>query len=298
MGFLFSLASAVLSASKDLISKGLAYKLDGTLSTFASFAYALPFYVVLLVVVQSLGLETWVWVTNFWLLVLLRSITDVFAEGMKMHALAHGDISIVALFFSLSPVLLMISSPVLTDEPITSFQAGAIALTVTGSLIVAYRPGQRTLREQKTAIFLALGAAFFFSLNSSFDRLAARDFKVPVLSSFAMTLFSAILVAPFIPWRGETLATLNRNRNGLWLRGLLEAVFMTFKLVAIQTLGAVEVIAVQRLSVVFAVLGGRFLYGEPDFPRRFVASMFIVAGAVVVMIGKFSAVTSAAAGAP
>src|SRR5205809_7287613 len=58
MGLLAALLSAVFASAKDLVSKKLASGLDGTASTFASFAFALPFYAVLLIVLWLLGQET------------------------------------------------------------------------------------------------------------------------------------------------------------------------------------------------------------------------------------------------
>src|SRR5262245_8673040 len=100
MGVFAAVLSAVLSSAKDLISKRLAFRIDGTLSTYASFAFALPFYVAALALLVLLGKEDLSVSTAFLWLVLLRSVTDSFAEGMKMHAFAHGDISLVATFFS------------------------------------------------------------------------------------------------------------------------------------------------------------------------------------------------------
>src|SRR5262249_62335715 len=118
MGFFAATLSAVFSSSKDLVSKRLASRLDGTASTFASFAFALPYYVLVLVVLYLLGEETFAWTPLFLTFVLLRSVTDTFAEWMKMYAFAHGDISIVATFFSLSPLFLLVTSPLLTGDPL------------------------------------------------------------------------------------------------------------------------------------------------------------------------------------
>ena len=114
MGLILSVLSASLSASKDLVSKRLAFRLDGTASTYASFAYALPYYLVVLGVLWAAGHETFVFSAAFLVLVLLRALTDTLAEWMKMHALSHGDVSIVASFFSLSPLFLLLTSPLIT----------------------------------------------------------------------------------------------------------------------------------------------------------------------------------------
>ena len=60
-------------------------RLDGTASTYASFAYALPYYVVVLAVLWRFGLETFTFSPYFLILVLLRSLTDALAEGIAEH---------------------------------------------------------------------------------------------------------------------------------------------------------------------------------------------------------------------
>src|SRR5262245_15172062 len=166
MGLFASLLSAVLAASKDLVSKRLASRLDGTASTFASFAYALPYYALVLAALFLLGQETFTCSVSFLVLVLLRSVTDALAEGLKMHALAHGDISVVACFLSLSPLFLLLTSPLLTGDPLSGPGAAAVVLVVGGSLLLVYRPTAAGWAGQRKGVLLASGAALFFSLNS------------------------------------------------------------------------------------------------------------------------------------
>src|SRR6185437_9881527 len=143
MGLLAAFFSTIFSSSKDLMSKRLAYRLDGTVSTFASFAFALPFYLILLAVLWLRGAETFTCSLAFLTLVLLRSLTDTFAEWMKMHAFAHGDLSLVVLILSLSPILLLITSPLITGDPLTFAEIASVFLVVMGSIWMVYRPSGR-----------------------------------------------------------------------------------------------------------------------------------------------------------
>jgi drug/metabolite transporter (DMT)-like permease len=281
MGFFAAMLSAVFSSSKDLLSKRLAFRLDGTTSTFASFAFALPFYVVVLAFLYWLGFEDFERSLPFLVLILLRSITDTFAEALKMHAFAHGDISIVTTFFSLSPLLLLLTSPLITGDPLHLVDALAVALVVAGSLLMVYRPSTTGWAAQRKAILLACGAALFFSLNSCFDRLAVQR-GTPVFSGFTMTLLSALFLLPFVGFRKDRLQSLRTHRVGLFVRGALEIAFMVCKLYALQFLAAPDVVAVQRLSLVLSIIGGRMFFKEPDFKRRLAAGILILMGVFVV----------------
>lgn len=288
-GLLASLMSAFLAASKDLVSKRLASGIGGTTSTYASFAYALPYYILLLVVLVPLGIESVTFSTTFLTLVVLRATTDALAEGLKMHAFAHGDISLVATFFSISPLFLLFTSPLITGDPLSIPEAIAVVLVVVGSVVLVARPTSRGWREQERAIVLAVSAAFFFSLNSCFDRLAVQkgldevQKSTPVYAGFAMTLLSALFLAPFVIFSADRRAELREYRTGLWVRGFLEVAFMSCKLTAVQYLTAPNVAAIQRLSLLPSILGGRFLFKEQDFGRRLAAAALILVGVTLAI---------------
>lgn len=177
MDLLTAMLSSVFASSKDLISKRLAFRLDGTVSTFASFAFALPFYLVLLAVLSLLGHEVITVSLSFLTLVFLRSVTDTFAEGLKMHALGHGDLSLVVLVLSLSPLFLLVTSPLLTGDHLSVVEVIAVFLVVLGSILMVYRPSVQRHGGSKRGMLLAAGSALFFSLNGCFDRLAVAKAK-------------------------------------------------------------------------------------------------------------------------
>jgi drug/metabolite transporter (DMT)-like permease len=281
MGFLAALLSAVFSSSKDLLSKRLASRLDGTVSTFASFWFALPYYILVLAVLYLLGVKTFEWSPLFLLFVLLRSLTDTFAEWMKMYAFAHGDISLVTTFFSLSPLFLLFTSPLITGDPLFVSDVLAVVLVVSGSLLMVYRPSTTGWAAQQKGIMLAIGAALFFSLNSCFDRLASK-YETPVFSGFSMTLLSALFLAPLVACRRDRLQALRTHRSWLLTRGGLEVAFMVCKLFALQFLSAPDVVAILRLSLLLSIIGGRMFFKEPDFGRRLAAGILILVGVFVV----------------
>jgi len=57
---------------------------------------------------------------------------------------------------------------------------------------------------------------------------------------------------------------------------------MVCKLSALQFLAAPDVVAVQRLSLVLSIIGGKMFFKEPDFKRRLAAGILILVGVFVV----------------
>lgn len=289
MALLAALLSTVFAAAKDLVSKRLASQLDGLVSTFASFAFALPYYVLVLAFLFFFTDEPFDYSLSFLLLVFLRSVTDTFAEAMKMYAFAYGDISLVASFFSLSPLILLVTSPLITGDELTTSGIVAVGLVVCGSLILVYRPTATDWASQKKGIWLALGAALFFSLNSCFDRLAVKQetaqalgFVKPVLAGFAMTLCSTAFLVPFMVRSADHRKTLHVYWGEFALRGFLEVTFMASKLFAMQTLQAPYVVGIQRISLLLSIIGGRVFFNEQEFGKRLLAGACILAGVVLI----------------
>lgn len=288
MGIIAALLSAIFSTSKDLVSKKLSFSVDGTTSTFASFAFALPFYLVLLAGLYLAGFESFVIGTSFLLLVLLRAITDAAAEWLKMTALGLGEISLVVCFFSLSPIFLLIASPVLTGDPLSLGDVLGMFVVVLGSIIILHNPKLSLAPSGKDsgtrgkAILLAILASFFFALNTCFDRLAVQEASA-ALSGFAMTALSALFFLPsvFTPARRNALKS---DFKAFMLRGGLEVGFMVLKLLALQYLTATEVVGLQRCSMVLSVLGGWLFFGEKEIGRRLVGAVVIVVGSLITLL--------------
>lgn len=281
-GLSASFASAIFSSAKDLFSKRIALKVDGTVSAFASFAFALPFYLLCIAIVFASGHDIFSISGPFLLLVFLRASTDTIAETCKMHAFAHGEVSLVSAIFSLWPLFLMFTSPFLTGDALTKGEIVGVIFVVIGGIVIFYRRDSVSALRRDKGIIFALLASFFFSLNHCFDRLAVQTAS-PLVSGFAMTLLSAAFLFPVIIRRPEIKTILSDHKRDFSFRGLFEVSFMVSKLYALQFLTAPVVAGVQRISLLFSIIGGKVFFKEGDFLRRFCGGLLIVVGAAVIV---------------
>ena len=55
---------------------------------------------------------------------------------------------------------------------------------------------------------------------------------------------------------------------------------------AMQFMEVAYVAGLQKLSTLFSVIGGRVLYGERGFSTRFISSVVIFAGALMILFGR------------
>ena len=281
-GVICGVLAAALATSKDMTSKKLSKNIDGYTSAFASFLFALPFYAAILIASYFFGLEDFHILPIFWTYVGLRSFSDAFAETFKMLALSHGELSVVVSIISLHPLFMLITSPLITGDPLTLPVIFGLLLSVSGSLTITYKSTQDGTSPR--AIVYGILCALFFSLNASFDRLSVQAAS-PTLSGFFMTLFACVFVLPGLLRYGDSKKLLS-SRNGFLLRGVFEALFMIAKLSALTTLTAPELSAITRLSVLFSVIGGHVAFSEVHFTRKILGALLTIAGISIVLLSR------------
>lgn len=281
-GILAAVISALFSTSKDVVSKKVSFNVHASVSAFASFVFALPYYLALLGVLYLLGGENFEFGPNFLLFVLLRSITDTAAELCKMHALSCADLSLIVPIFALYPLFLLATSPFITGDPLPAQGIVGIVLIVAGSIILVARPAGTFDRTQLKGIGFALVSSVCFALNSCFDRLAAQSGSA-VLGGFAMTLFSAVFLIPFLMRVPQPAAALIAHQRPFFVRGFFEVGFMTCKLYALKFLTAPYVVGIQKISLLLSILSGKLIFKEKDFARRILAGAFVLAGIITIV---------------
>jgi hypothetical protein len=277
MGVIAALLCACTSTAKDLVSKGVASRVHPDTSTFASFLYALPFYGVIFVVLYLIGGEGFALSRQFLILVLMRGISDVFAEGCKMRAFNKGDVSLVSGLLSLSPLILTALSPFITGDEVQLSEALGIVCIVAGGLVLVRRDRTTGKVVQPTAVLYALGGSVAFALNSALDRLAVGHAGA-VTSAFSVTLCAALLTGPVLFRVTTAKADLAHNSKAFFVRGFFETVFMVAKMAALTTLPAHVVVGLMRMSMIFTVVAGGAWFNEQDRGRRIVGTLIMYVG--------------------
>lgn len=289
MGIIAAFLCTLSLTARDLTSKRLSFSVASSNSAFGSFLFALPYYAVLLAALGAAGYEDFSGDARFWQLVVLRSLTDAAAESLKMYALLHGDISLVTCFFAFNPVILLFLSPVVTGDAIPLGGVVGVLIIVFGTIVFvlpeARGRGERDRAKRAgtaRAIAATLVASIFFSLNQCLDRLAVQHAS-PAFSAATMTVLAGLFVLPFALRSGRLSMDLRTAAGPFFLRGFFEVGFMVLKLLAMRTMQAPYVVAIQKLSLLFAILGGWLLFGERELGRKLLAGCIILTGVLIIV---------------
>ena len=285
MGIFFAIFSAFLQTARDLVSKKVSFNVDATVSAFACFAFAIPFYLILIPFLWVLGYEDFSISSTFIYLVLIRSLIDSLAEWLRMHAYAEADISVVNCFLALTPLFVLITSPVITGDHISNQGYLAIFFIVLGSLLLVLQKGGRSidLKGQGRGILFSIAAAIVFAVNVCVDRLAVQEGS-PVMAGFLMTAIAGSYFIPAIVRNRERVTAIKSNVKFFTLRGFFEIAFMVSKLTALQYLPSQYVMGIQKSSVLFAVVGGRIFFDEPEFIKRLFCGTLILIGVAMIVL--------------
>ncbi len=285
MGITLAFLAAIFQSTKDIFSKSLSTSISGTISAFTSFAFAIPFYLILLFFLYLLGLEDFYYNKNFWYFVLLRAVSDSFAEFFKMHAYTHAELSVVSSIFSLNLVILLLISPIITGDISSSVGAIGVILSALGSFFIVTNktPEKSNETSSKKGIIYALLAAFFFALNACFDRLAVQSAS-PALSGFAMTALSCFILLPLALRVKDFKTQIKLNIKSLSIRAFFEVVFMVTKLAALKYLQAPYVSGIMRSTLIFSIIGGKVFFKEENFKKKLIGGALILIGSALIIL--------------
>jgi drug/metabolite transporter (DMT)-like permease len=227
---------------------------------------------------------------QLWSAVIITTILNIAGLWLYYQALRTSELSHVFPLFSLTPLFLVISSWFILHESPTVMGLIGLCSVVTGVYLINLK-GKSDLLEpiksvaaHKGSLFIIL-AAILYSVSSSYD-------KVVVLESDA---FFGIGIAYGLMALFYLGLSIKNERNILivtykksWLKLLLLGTILSLIGVAINLALTLElatyVIAVKRLSIVFSLVYGMFLFKEKINQYRLAGIFFATVGAIIIAL--------------
>ncbi|MGB3571155.1 MAG: EamA family transporter [Phormidesmis sp.] len=245
--------------------------------------------------------------SGFWLALFVGGGLNILAFTLYVRALKLADLSLTVPLVTLTPLFLLVTSPILVQEWPTHADALGVMLLVIGSyvlnlppksfksaslsssglnspdahsiwtplLTMARNPGSR----------LMLYVAFIWSITSNFDKIGVLN-SSPLL--WAIALFTVIAggMVPFVFFRrgSQGLKPLLAQWRLLGVTGGFNAIAITFQMMALTLAPVAQVIAVKRMSALLSVLFGHFFFKEKGLRERLLGALIMVSGVVVMSL--------------
>jgi drug/metabolite transporter (DMT)-like permease len=238
--------------------------------------------------------------------ILVGGSLNVVAFSLYIRAIKLGDLSLTVPLVTLTPLFLLVTSPLIVGEWASPIDAIGVLLIIIGSYILnlGAKPGEPNQPRAYLAPIramihnpgsrLMLIVALIWSVTSTVDKIGVQN-SSPLM--WAASLFgfigTALLPLGIQRWRRRDRSRSSLSRSSLSRReiltlgsaGIINAIGVGLQMVALTMAPVAQVIAVKRMSALITVVLGHFLFQEQGIKARLLGAAVMVAGVAVISIG-------------
>lgn len=287
----FALLSAFFHASRLAVTKHLSFNFSAQVLTFyvnlASLAVTLP----LIVWNHDVPLHQPAYVTAL----LCGGVLSGLGGWALSIAIARGELSLVGPVLTLTPGFAALIEWLFTGQAPGVTGAAGLALLILGSYVLSIEPGQADglaswvkLVINPGSVF-ALAAALCFAAASAFGRVGIQH-SDPLSFAVMVAVINPLIL--FVLFRLQTRDFAREvfaiKQSGqiqpLLVLGVLFALMRIADQIALSLTLASYVMAVKRSAGLFAVVLGRWLYGERRLLAKFAGTLVMLGGLVLLSL--------------
>ncbi len=225
---------------------------------------------------------------EFWTLLAWSGALNVVAYALYIRAFRLSDASLVAPLVLLTPVLMLVTSPIMTGERAPPMGAFGVLFTVLG--VGLLDAGQANGRRFNFHVFardkgarLMIATAVIWSVTANIDKLGVKA-STPLIWIAAVTILIAICAVSY--WfAGRRRAPRLYDLRYAIGAGSAMAFGNTVQMWALTVLFTPYVIAIKRLSALFTVLASGHVLKEETGGRLLGAAVMLL-GAVMIALAR------------
>ncbi len=284
-----ALLSAFLVASADTLTKKVLSDYSAAELVVVRFVYTALILTPLLFIypLPTLPLAFWKWIAALLPL-------EILAMLLYMKAIRDNALSMTLPYLAFSPVFITLTGYVLLGETVSARGFGGILLVVSGAYLLNIKSISRQQRGKILAPFrailtgrgsrLMLSVAALYSVTSVMGKAVLQYVPETFFAPFYFILLAVTALAMFSLPRPQTVRALWRRPGWHVLLGTLLAAMILAHLVAIQMVEVAYMISVKRVSLLFGILYGAFLFKESHPVQHFLAGALMVAGVMLIAV--------------
>jgi drug/metabolite transporter (DMT)-like permease len=232
---------------------------------------------------------------GFWPALIIGGSLNVVAFLLYIQAIKAADLSLTVPLIALTPLFMLVTSPIIVGEFPGPTDAIGVIMIVIGSYILNLQPRNHTPRDFWAPLRSLLAnpgcrkmlmVAGMWSITANMDKVGVAN-SSPFFWSVALFAFVAAGITPILIWRRSSSSPLRQvwpHWRLLALAGAFSAAAIGFQMVAITLAPVTQVIAVKRMSSLISILFGYFLFGEKNIRSRLTGGIVMIAGVVVITL--------------
>ncbi len=213
---------------------------------------------------------------------------NVAALTFFMKSIKSGDLSNTVPLTTISPLLLLITSPIIVGEfPSLQGIAGMI-LIVIGAYLLNIKKDIKDLFGPFKAIVKEKGPKYMllvvliWSVTANFDKIGVVN-SSPLFYSFSVQLFIGITMLIFVLPKFKRNKTLYlKNQKAFLGIGLLSTLTIICHMIAISLTIVPYVISIKRTNSILSVIFGRIFFKEGYLRERLLAAILMFTGVLLI----------------
>ena len=284
--FFLALGSAFALATSDALMKKFFSELPAMEMGFITLAFAAPWLVIPLLVAEQASPAS----LGDWLLIVALIPLEITALFLYMKAIRSSPLSLTVPFLAFTPVwMILVGWLVLGELPnlwgglgILIVTAGAYILNLDSRRLGPLEPFKAILREPGSRMMLIVSA--IFAVTASCGKKLALVFGPAYFGPMYFLILTLALGATLKVSGRLNMKHILSNPKWAVVAGLNKAAMVIMHFWAISLAPAAYMVSVKRISLVFAVIYGRLLFGETNLPNRLIGALVMFCGLLLITL--------------
>lgn len=296
--FWFSLITALAESLKDAAGKQVTHYLNEYVAAWSHRFFALFLLFPALFILGKGSPDA-----TFWYVLIFIAIFDTLTSLFYMRALKVAPLSHTLPILALTPVFMLLTSPIINRETPPLLAILGILLSALGIYIFGlsrdhtgfFAPFRALWQNEGTRLMFFVAATW--SISGPLDKVAVLHSN-PYFYTAILNTVNMFLLSPFILKRGTwykiqpTTAAPNPQPQRNWTRnlfliapvGILGGLAFLFQMHAVNLTFVPQVIAIKRTSILFGALWGLLFFHEQFEKRKALGTLLLVSGAVTILL--------------
>ncbi|NJK67823.1 MAG: EamA family transporter [Microcoleus sp. CSU_2_2] len=282
---ILGILTAFFEAVKDVFSKQNLKKSDEYVV-----AWSLSFFSVIFLTPWVLYTGIPALNTQFAIALLIGGSINAVTAVLYIKAIKVSDLSLTVPLVALTPLFMLLTSPLIVGEYPNFFDCIGILLIVAGSYLLNIKeqsqgylaPFKALLKEPGPKFMLIV--AFLWSITSNFDKIGVQN-SSPIFWLFSLFGTMSVLLLPILLHKTPNPSRkILKQLPMLAAMGFFNAVGVLCQMQALTLTLVVQVIALKRTSVLMGVLFGHFIFKEKDIQQRLLGAAIMVLGVFFISL--------------
>ncbi|MGB8688000.1 MAG: EamA family transporter [Microcoleus sp.] len=277
--------TAFFEAVKDVFGKQNLKKSDEYVV-----AWSLSFFSVIFLIPWVIHTGIPILNTQFWISLLIGGSINAVTTLLYIKAIKVSDLSLTVPLVALTPLFMLLTSPLIVGEYPKFFDYIGILLIVIGSYLLNIKeksqgylaPFKALLNEPGPKFMLIV--AFLWSITSNFDKIGVKN-SSPIFWLFSLFGTMTVLLLPILLHKTPNPSRkILKQLPMLATMGFFNAIGVLCQMQALTLTLVVQAIAIKRTSVLMGVLFGHFIFKEKDIQQRLLGAGIMILGVFFISL--------------